>query len=104
MGKAGTLSCFESSVVKGHLSPYCSMYEHICTYITKISAFLCTSPESNPRNRVLGGAEKDSFITLQAKGDTPGFCLKKTMCLNPSELDKGLQQWVKGGVSDKIRV
>ena len=95
---------FDSSVVKGHLSPYCSMYEYMCTYVTKISAFLCTGPESNPRSRVLGGAEKDSFITLQAKGDTPGFCLKKTMCLNPSELDKGLQQWVKGGVSNKIRV
>lgn len=57
-----------------------------------------------PQKQSLGGAEKDSFITLQAKGDTPGFCLKKTMFFNPSELDKGLQQWVKGGVSDKIRV
>lgn len=31
--------------------------------------------------------KKDSFITLQAKGDTPCFCLKKKLNLNPSELD-----------------
>ena len=37
---------------------------------------LCTGARSNVEDRVLGKAEKDSFIVLPSKGDTPGSCPK----------------------------
>ena len=80
-GEGRNTFMFESSVVKGHLSPYCSMYEYMCTYVTKISAFLCTGPESNPRSRVLGGAEKDSFITLRQR-ETHQASVSKKLCVS----------------------
>ena len=104
LGRAGTLSCFVSFVVKGHLSHYYSMHEHMCTYVTKISAFLCTGAESNPRNRVWVEQKRIALLFCRQRETHQASVSKKTMCLNPSEVDKGLQQWVKGGVSDKIRV
>ena len=56
-------------------------------YVTKSSTSLNTGAKSNPGDKVLGEAEKDSFI-CQAKGDIPGFCLEK-LCDYSRKLDEG---------------
>ena len=49
-------------------------------------------------------AEKDSFIkVLSGKGRQDRFLPRKTICLNPRELDEGFYKGSKV-VSDKIRV
>ena len=71
------------------------------------SASLDTGAKPSPGDRVLGEIEKDSFMLCQAKGDTPGFCsptAPKNCVSSPENLMWVLITWVKGGVSDKIRV
>ena len=46
------------------------------------SASLYTGAESNLGDRVLGEAEKDSFITLPGKGGHSSLLPGKTMCPN----------------------
>ena len=50
---------------------------HICYQNLGLSVYWCWIKS---QKQSLGGAERDSFITLQAKGDAPGFCLKKKLC------------------------
>ena len=44
---------------------------------------LCTSAESNLRDRVLGEVEKDSFIAFPGKGLHSGLVPPKIVCPNP---------------------
>ena len=44
---------------------------------------LCTGAESNPRDRVLGEVEKNSFIALPGKRGCSGLMPSKTVCPNP---------------------
>ena len=44
---------------------------------------VCTSAESNLRDRVLGEVEKNSFFALPGKGGHSGLLPLKTMCPNP---------------------
>ena len=80
LGRAGTLSCFVSFVVKGHLSHYYSMYEHMCTYVTKISAFLCTGAESNPRNRVWVEQKGIALLLCRQRETHQASVSKKKLC------------------------
>ena len=59
------------------------------SHITESSASLYTDDESNPRDRVLGEGEKNSFIVLLEKERNTGLLPQKTMCLNSRELDEG---------------
>ena len=66
---------------------------------------LYPSAKSNLRDRVLGGIEKESFITLPDKGGHTGILPLKTMCPNPAEFNDGIYNIrFTGEVSDKIRV
>ena len=66
--------------------PLC--YEVHCNLVTESSASLYTGVELNPRDRILGEVEKDSFIALPGKGRHGGFCFVK-LCLTSKELDEG---------------
>ena len=50
---------------------------------------LYPSAKSNLRDRVLGGIEKESFITLPDKGGHTGILPLKTMCPNLGEFNDG---------------
>ena len=58
-------------------------------YVTESLAFLYTGAKSNPRDRVLGEVEKDSFIALPGKGGHNGLLFSKTMCPNPGGFEEG---------------
>ena len=49
---------------------------------------LCTGAEMNLRDRVLGAAEKNSFIALPSKGGPSGLLPSKTMCPNLGGFDE----------------
>lgn len=49
---------------------------------------LYTDAKSTPKP-ILGEVEEESFLIYWAKEDTPGFCLKRVMCLNPREFNQG---------------
>ena len=51
----------------------------LCITVTKSSASLYTSDESNLRDRVLGEVEKKSFIALPGKGGHNGLLPRKTV-------------------------
>ena len=72
--------------------------------VTESLASLYTGAESNPRDRVLGEVEKDSFIALPGKRGHTGLLPRKTMCPNTRGFDDGFITVVQGMVSDKIRV
>lgn len=56
--------------------------------VTKSKGSLYTGAESNPRDRVWGEAENDSFIVLPGKANTLGFCLEK-LCVSAGRFDEG---------------
>ena len=68
----------------------------------KNSPSLYTGAESSLGDRVLGEAEKDSFIAFPGKGGQSGLLPSKTLCPNPGEFDE--EFYGKGGVADQIRV
>ena len=49
---------------------------------------LCTSAKSNLRDRVLGEAEKSSFIALPDKWGHSRLLPQKTVCPNPGGFDE----------------
>ena len=49
---------------------------------------LCTSAESNLRDRVLGEVEKNGFVALPGKGGQGGLLPSKTMCPNLGGFDE----------------
>lgn len=56
--------------------------------VTKSKGSLYTGAEPNPRDRVWGEAENDSFIVLTGKGNTLGFCLEN-LCVSSRRFDEG---------------
>ena len=66
---------------------------------------LCTSAKSNPRDRVLGNVEKNSFTALPGKGGPIRLLPLQTMCRNPGGFDEGFHSHqFKDVVADKLRV
>ena len=57
---------------------------------------LCPGAKLNLRDRVLGEAEKNSFMALPGKGGHSGLVPPKTVCPNRENLVRGFIEIVQG--------